>query len=235
MTLWYSALSTVLFICSITAQDEATASIRPAIFVTGEGSGLRNFSCTLSASAQISTINFLDGTTQLTTTRINDTGFISIDSVSENNNTEFICQIVILGESTIPVRLSPPALFLVQGVLSPPLDLEIVNVNSRLRSLSWNPPFTLDITDQDPDISNYRVCFNLSSDAQDCTVTTMPLYRFLNIRLSLHFFVTAINIVGESAESNVLHQACDSDTGRHPCIYICIIIYKFHIARTRYN
>lgn len=233
--MWYPALCTVLFICSITAQDEVTAYIRPTTFVAGEGSGLRSFSCRLSSSAEISTINFLEGTTQLATTRINNTGFISIDSMSENNNTKFICQIVTLGGSGM-VLFSSPALFLVQGVLSPPPDLKIVNVNSRLRSLLWNPPFTLDITDQDPDISNYRVCFNLSSaDAQECMVTTMTSYRFLNIRLSLHFFVTAINIVGESTESNMLHLACDSDTGMYYHLYAYSICIRLSYCRSRYN
>ena len=218
--MWY-LLCSVLLICSTSAQDEVTAYIRPAIFVASEGSGLRNFSCRLSSSAEISTINFLKGATQLVTTRINDTGFLSIDSMSENNDTEFTCQIVTQGESPM-VLSSAPAQFLVQGVLSPPSNLEIANVNSRFRSLSWNPPFTLNITDQDPDISNYRVCFNFSSDAQDCVVTTMTLYRFVNVRLSLDFFVTAINIVGESAQSHVLHQACDGDTGMYSSVYIFI-------------
>ena len=97
------------------------------------------------------------------------------------------------------------------GILDPPINLTIVNQGASLIILFWKAPESLDITDIEPDISNYRVCTNLSGV---CINTTDLEHFFPNVRISIEFSVTAINVVGESNASTVVYEPCDPTTGK---------------------
>ena len=141
---------------------------------------------------------------------------ISIEPRMINNNTAILCTVQeVLGAQSCLANSS----FIVQGLLSPPPDLAIESRPQVMR-LAWNPPFTLDITNVDPDITGYRVCFTLSA-INTCILTEDTMYEYLNISLPLEFLVTALNMAGESNASSVTHQACDT-TGiaiLHECDY----------------
>ena len=77
--------------------------------------------------------------------------------------------------------------------------------------LFWEAPESLDITDIEPDISNYRICTNFSGVYIN---TTELEYIFPNVRITIEFSVTAINVVGESNASIAIYEPCDPTTGK---------------------
>ena len=134
---------------------------------------------------------------------------LTIDTLAINNDTELLCQAVFGTGADSVVRTTETLYFRVQGVLSPPTELQIDDSSSSLQRLSWTPPFTLDITGQDPDITGYEVCY--FSEPPICTTVEEPQFDFLNINLPLTFAVRAINVVGESNSSNFSRPACSQD------------------------
>ena len=88
---------------------------------------------------------------------------------------------------------------LLLGILAPPSELAIDHVNDYNQRLTWTPPFTLDITDVDPDIT-YSVCCNVTVN---CTSTTNPYYDFPTLCDPAEFTVTALNPVGESEPRSI--------------------------------
>jgi len=120
--------------------------------------------------------------------------------------------------SLLNVSLEPcDGVFLVQGTLSAPLQVVIRDSTSPtgLRELSWSPPFTIDLTDQDPDILGYKLCFTVSLPSQrsltetpQCRITESVTYSFTNVRLAVNFSIAAINPAGEGASVFMVHQAC---------------------------
>ena len=88
----------------------------------------------------------------------------------------------------------------VSGILAPPSNLAIGHVNDYNQRLTWTPPFTLDITDVDPDIT-YSVCCNVNTN---CTSTTNPYYAFPTLCDPVEFTVTAVNPVGESESNRIV-------------------------------
>ena len=97
------------------------------------------------------------------------------------------------------------------GILDPPINLTIVNQGASRRRLFWEAPESLDVTDIEPDISNYRVCINFSGV---CINKTDLEHIFPNICIPIEFSVTAVNVVGESNASTVVYQPCDPTTGK---------------------
>ena len=77
--------------------------------------------------------------------------------------------------------------------------------------LFWEAPESLNITDIEPDISNYRICTNLSGV---CIDTTELEHVFPDICITIEFSVTAINVVGESNASIAICEPCDPTTGK---------------------
>ena len=140
-------------------------------------------------------------------------GILRIQAREENDNITIRC-IVVPTSGDPPVIRSEPALLRVQGLLSAPPDLEVMVSDSSpsFNSLSWSAPFTLDITNQEPDITGYRVCSNYSATST-CAMTDSTSYEFLNVRLPVEYLVTAINAVGESNASIISHPACDPSAG----------------------
>ena len=186
-------------------------------FVASEGSTRVNFTCSTTGS-DVNTIVILvegneptDEQRQMkgievmifnTTTRL-----LSIETKASNNNTKLSCLAVFPGSTVITVP-DPPVNFQIQGLLSPPSDLLVESISLNLQRLLWTPPFSLDITLEDPDIIGYRVCAYYMKPAV-CKNANSPYFDFLNLNLPLTFEVSAINVVGESNVTSISRPACN--------------------------
>ncbi len=88
------------------------------------------------------------------------------------------------------------------GLLDPVTDLTSEYYNDYNQILNWTPPFTLDITDLDPDISNYTIC---NSASHTCVNTTDTSYIFPTTCFPVEYSVSACNPVGCSEIATVLY------------------------------
>ena len=146
----------------------------------------------------------------ITYSRISRLILLTVRVSVENNNTLLDC-------AASPGFNSPfehaVATFMVQGRLaSPPnfIPSPITKSRPNVQRFTWGSPFTLNITDEDPDITGYRVCL-LASEA--CVVTENTWYDFPSLAVPFVYRVAAINALGEGNSSSILHQACDIRTG----------------------
>ena len=90
------------------------------------------------------------------------------------------------------------------GLLSPPPSLNVQSFTDLYHhSLIWNAPFTLDLTNIEPDITSYTVCNNLTSN---CVTTQEREYTFPNLCDPIMFSITAQNIVGEGSASSITYE-----------------------------
>ena len=137
------------------------------------------------------------------------TSNISIPRSEVNKNTTILCIACVLFGQDV---LSSPAFFKIQGLLGSPPNLTMNGVRTLLdefvKVLTWDEPNTLDITNIEPDISHYRVCYNIST-TMSCVNTTNREFTFLNVRVNVLFSVTTVNVVGEGNASTIMHWACD--------------------------
>ena len=105
---------------------------------------------------------------------------------------------------------SDPVLFKIQGLLDAPLNLVLSEAASQhMRRLSCEKPFSLDITDVDPDIECYNVCYslvNVSAEKSQCTCVNQTEYTFLCVSVPLLFTVSAVNVVGEGEATSIPHN-----------------------------
>ncbi len=82
--------------------------------------------------------------------------------------------------------------FFITGLLDPPTITGSVEYNIFYRILTWTPPFTLDITDLDPDIT-YRFC---SDSADTCVDATDTSSLFETMCDPVEYYISACNPVG---------------------------------------
>ena len=136
------------------------------------------------------------------------TSNISISRSHINKNTSILCMACVIQGTDI---LSAPAFFKVQDLLGPPPNSTLTILDEFVNVLTWDEPYTLNITDVEPDINHYRVCSNLSTT---CTSTTSKEFMFVNVGVNILFTVTAVNVVGEGNRSTIMHWACDSNKGK---------------------
>ena len=90
--------------------------------------------------------------------------------------------------------------------------------------LNWDEPFSLDITDVDPDIECYNVCYslvNISAEKSQCTCVNQTEYTFLCVSVPLLFTVSAVNVVGEGEATSILYDGCG-------CTNATGISYRFY-------
>ena len=156
---------------------------------------------------------------------------LRIQARNDSNNTSIQCR-AIDTDSVMPVLNSIVVFLNIQGLLGPSPNLSLSDADDGLtRVLSWGAPETLDITNVDPDINSYQVCYNLTDDLTCVIVSSLERreFIFLYVRVSLLFTVTAINVVGEGAASSIVHQpiGCDS-TGLYRKLCINLINSFLH-------
>ena len=131
---------------------------------------------------------------------------ISITRNDANKNTTLVC---IADSFTLNDAHSDPVLFQVQGLLEAPPNVMLSEADDHyiMRRLSWNDPFSLDITDEDPDIKHYKICYTLVDvNKSQCTLVNQTEFTFLNVSVPLLFTVSAVNVVGEGNTSSILHN-----------------------------
>jgi len=107
----------------------------------------------------------------------------------------------------------------IQGRLSPPPELSIslsTNFTGYL-VIFWKAPFTLDLTDVDPDIIGYKVCIGfMFTDMDtiehywDCFSVEIAMFKYLQVCVPLNISVTAVNIDGDGYPHSILLPACTS-------------------------
>ena len=90
---------------------------------------------------------------------------LSIPTRSDNDNTSITCSTIDTNSDPI-VSASSKVVFLnIQGLLDPPPNLTLsVADDGFSRVLTWDAPEILDVTDVDPDIQSYQICYNLTSN-----------------------------------------------------------------------
>ena len=96
-------------------------------------------------------------------------------------------------------------------MLSAPSCVESATTSTAIL-LRWDPPFTLNITDVDPDIAGYTVyCRNLDTGMTEAVNVTEPVFIFTGLPGEdpdpchvYEFRVSAWNVVGESGNGTVL-------------------------------
>ena len=143
-------------------------------------------------------------------------GSISIERNITNKNTSIICQAESISSAGVS---SEPVLFKIQGLLDAPSNLMLSEAdNQHMRRLNWDGPFSLDITDIEPDISYYNVCYSYSLvDAikSQCVLVNQTEFIFPYVNVRLHFTVSAVNVVGEGSVNSTFHDGngCNNTTG----------------------
>ena len=145
---------------------------------------------------------------------------VSIPVREENDNTSVLCRAIDSSDvQNIVVEDSRLIFLRIQGLLDAPPNLTLSEADDQLsRLITWDAPPTLNITNVNPDIEFYQVCYNLSTELT-CTNVSSTVgeraFKFSNVRVPLLFTVTAFNVVGEGNESSIVHQAsnCDNTGG----------------------
>ena len=158
-----------------------------------------------------------------------------ISTRGENNNTNIRCRTFdeVSTPGIITLVESQLIILRMQGLLDSPPNLTLLTSQDQLtKILSWDAPETLDITNIDPDIQSYQVCYNVTNDLSCISVSSSERreFRFLNVRIPLLFTVTAINIVGEGNASSVVHQpsGCNNRGWYHDIYTIIIMSTQCH-------
>ena len=130
-----------------------------------------------------------------------------------NRNTTIVCQVTAtLSTGEVRGIASDPVRFQIQGLLDAPSNLILSEAdNQHMRRLSWEHPFSLDITDVDRDIECYNVCYslvNVSAEKSQCTYVIQIEYTFLCVSVPLLFTVSAVNVVGQGEATSMPHNGC---------------------------
>ena len=105
------------------------------------------------------------------------------------------------------------------GLLDQPPNMNVNPINGSLfHLLTWDPPFTLDITDVHPDIEGYMVCSNLTKNCTYIDIlqhgndsSDLRQHKLPSLRIPIELNVTAINIVGVGKPATIRYQPCDSN------------------------
>ncbi len=79
------------------------------------------------------------------------------------------------------------------GLLEPPILSDPIEYKDFYQILTWTPPFTLDITNVDPDITGYRVCKNSANTCVDTTDTSVVLETMCD---PVEHYISACNPMG---------------------------------------
>ena len=148
---------------------------------------------------------------------------LNISARSDNNNTRIMCRAIDSDQGSF--TNSREIFLAIQGLLDAPPNVSLSDSEADgglTRVLSWDMPASLDITDIDPDIQSYQICYmySISGNPIDTCISVSSSerreFRFVNVRVPLLFTVTAINVVGEGPASSIIHQPTGCDNRGRP-------------------
>ena len=216
----HSIKSRAQVIAEISPNEDYNAALNPDLNI--------QFNCTGNSGIISWTVDGIEATNAdiisrgVTTTVPMDIGggmflsTLSIPAYDENDHAAIQCTVVIV--NPLASDMSKLIFLNIQGLLGPPPNLFLLEADEQLsRSLTWDAPPTLNITNVDPDIEYYQVCYNLSAELTCTNVSSVGEreFKLSNVRVPLLFTVTAFNVVGEGNESSIVHQAsnCDNNGG----------------------
>ena len=229
----FSSITIITIVIILTKEKQAqpTAVITPRGYnasLNPEGSFTFQCDATGADSVQWSVDGVLASRDDLKDRGISESGIITVDeatrsmrrtlSIVKNINNSII-NITCIASSFSPLGIdfSEPVFFKLQGLLDAPSSPMVSEPkNQHMRRLSWNEPFSLDITDVNPDISHYKVCYKLvDANKSQCVLVNQTEFIFLNINVPLLFTVSAVNVVGEGNASSILYDenGCTNTTG----------------------
>jgi len=102
-------------------------------------------------------------------------------------------------------------------------------VENSHRTLVWDAPHTLDITDVAPDIQFFIVQENITGSSMDVTETE---YSFPNLAVPIGFSISAWNVVGEGETTSISHEPCEISQGmdEHWLLAVCMHLPPFPLA-----
>ena len=159
---------------------------------------------------------------------IRESGIITVDEATRSlrrtlsivrNINNSIINITCIASSFSPIGIdsSEPVLFKLQGLLDAPSNLMLSEAdNQHMRRLIWDEPFSLDITDIEPDISHYNVYYSLvNANKSQHVLVNLTEFAFPYVNVPLIFTVSAVNVVGEGNASSIIHDGngCANTTG----------------------
>lgn len=164
------------------------------------------FVCQISDQDNCLLIWRFTGNTEVPSINTNErTSVVTLDASTANNGTIVECG---CRYSSIDIDYTTPVHLLVQGPLDPPSNLQSTSTATTIL-LSWDAPFTLDLTDITPDITGYRVrventntgsLANFNVIAPPFAIVCEDFAHCNSLRLS----VSGLNSYGEGSQSDVI-------------------------------
>ena len=139
----------------------------------------------------------------------------SSDTISVHASTTSFLQV----QGSYKVMCATLFNYAIIGLLPAVSDLQVTTLNSTTLSLTWVPPFTLDIIGVDPDITGYCVDVINSTSSEilhsECGITeTEFLYTYaLHGKYwctNFHFTVTPLNVVGNGTPATIGYTAVEA-------------------------
>ncbi len=163
---------------------------------------------------------------------------LTIPAIPVNRRIEEIkCEAYITRGGFYVATSVETAQYSIQGLLQMHPNVTYSSYNATHNLIQWLEPFTLNITDIDPDIENYTVCSHQNTTKRTligCTNSSVPPIFLPKYSVDIFLLITAWNIVGESNNSVALHIApCGNSSTYHSihgkvhAINECLAIYPY--------
>ncbi len=209
--------------CIAFIDSKPSLQLYPLVYITTEGTTSVTFMCqkltqffgTVHFSINGRTIsdeNYQSGN-NIKEDQINSTHYRMILPVqAKYNNSDVGCYSYGEGYTTSNGRLT------IQGQLSAPAELTAAQSTEYegYIKVTWRAPFTLDLTNIDPDILGYEICINPilpginATKSRQCSTTKTTFFNLLQVNLPVNISVSAINVDGPGHSKKILHEACTS-------------------------
>lgn len=101
---------------------------------------------------------------------------------------------------------------MILGLLDEPRDIGSKAFNVTHTKIYWQAPFTLNVTDVEPDILDYTVCISIDTIITNstCMNESTKLEAVIpNFNVHKNISVSAWNALGEGKAGQLLLDACD--------------------------
>ncbi len=149
------------------------------------------------------------------------TSELTIPAIPVNGHIEEIkCEAYITRGAFQVATSNETAQYNIQGLLQMQPNITYSSYNATHNLIQWLEPFTLNITNIDPDIENYTVCFHLTERTlMGCTNSSVPQIYLSKYSVDLFLLISAWNIVGESNSSVTLDVAACANSSTHHSLH----------------